>query len=186
MKNVLIISGHPNLQESVANATILEEVGKVLPDVEIRRLDVLYPAYQFDINAEQEALLKADVIIWQFPFSWYSVPGVMKLWIDLVFLHGFSHGSKAQLRGKKLLLSFTTGAPQSVYSPEGAFRHPVEDYLHPFETTAVLCGLELQTPVYTSGISYVSRDDESKVLEQKAAAKEHAIRLISVIRRLAA
>nr|WP_298049618.1 hypothetical protein [uncultured Cardiobacterium sp.] len=39
MKNVLIISGHPDLSTSVANATILDEVAKALPDAEIRRLD---------------------------------------------------------------------------------------------------------------------------------------------------
>lgn len=57
MKNVLIISGHPDLSTSVANATILDEVAKALPDAEIRRLDSLYPDYRFDIAAEQAALL---------------------------------------------------------------------------------------------------------------------------------
>jgi putative NADPH-quinone reductase len=85
MKNVLIVSGHPNLNGSLANATILGEVTKELPEVNIRRLDELYPTYQFDINAEQQALLEADLIVWQFPFSWYSLPGIMKLWVDEVF-----------------------------------------------------------------------------------------------------
>ena len=44
----------------------------------IRKLDALYPNRRFDIAAEQDALLKADVIVLQFPFSWYSVPGLMK------------------------------------------------------------------------------------------------------------
>ena len=39
MKNILIVSGHPELTHSVANATILDEVETALPDVEIRRLD---------------------------------------------------------------------------------------------------------------------------------------------------
>ena len=68
MKNILIISGHPNLQHSLANAEILAEVGKSLPQAEIRKLDALYPNRLFDIAAEQDALLKADVIVLQFPF----------------------------------------------------------------------------------------------------------------------
>lgn len=184
MTNVLIISGHPNLTESVGNATILNQVTQALPDAEIRRLDWLYPDYRINVADEQEALLKADVIVWQFPFSWYSVPGLMKLWIDVVLVHGFAHGSTARLGGKKLIVSFTTGAPQALYSPEGFFQHNVEDYLTQFETTAALCNLDLQTPVYTCGISYAGRD-EAKIAEQKVLAKEHAIRLINTIKEIA-
>lgn len=184
MQKVLIISGHPNLIESVGNRTILNDVAETLPEVEIRHLDSLYPDYKINVADEQEALLRADVIVWQFPFSWYSVPGLMKLWIDLVFVHGFAHGSTARLGGKKLILSFTTGAPQELYSPEGFFGHEIEDYMAQFKTTAVLCNLDLQTPIYTCGISYAGRD-EAKTIEQTAAAHGHAVRLIAAIKELA-
>lgn len=185
MKNVLIVCGHPDLKGSVANAAILSEVEKALPEANIRRLDSLYPDRRFDIAAEQQALLAADVIVWQFPFSWYSVPGLMKLWIDEVFVHGFAHGSKGKLGGKKLLISFTTGAPAAVYQKDGAFGHTVEDYLYQFETTAQLCGLDYQTPIYTNGVSYSARDDEEKINAQKAAAQAHADKLVQAIKVLA-
>lgn len=178
MKNILVISGHPNLSESIGNATILDAVATALPEAEIRYLDRLNRAGKFDIQAEQEALLKADTIVWQFPFSWYSLPGIMKSWLDEVFVHGFAHGSTAKLGGKKLLISFTTGAPEALYSAEGFFGHRVEDYLAQFETTARLCNMQLLAPVYTCGISYANRD-EDKIAEQKAMAKEHASRLIA-------
>ena len=108
----LILSGHPDLSTSVANKVILDELEKALPDAEIRKLDQLYPTAPIDVEAEQRALLEADLIVWQFPFWWYSLPWLMKKWLDEVFLHGFSHGSKAKLGGKKLLVSFTTGPPQ--------------------------------------------------------------------------
>lgn len=181
MQNVLIISGHPNLTDSIGNATILDEVAKALPEAEIRLLDTLYPDYRINVAQEQEALLKADVIVWQFPFSWYSVPGLMKLWLDQVFVHGFAHGSTAKLGGKKLIISFTTGAPEGLYSPEGLFGHGIGHYMAQFETTALLCNLDLQDPVYTYGISYAGRD-EAKVREQKAMAKDHAERLIAAIK----
>lgn len=181
MQNVLIISGHPNINESIGNATILDEVAKALPETKIRFLDALYPDYQIDVTKEQEALLNADVIVWQFPFSWYSVPGLMKLWIDRVFVHGFAHGSTAKLGGKKLLLSFTAGAPESLYSPEGLFGHDIQQYLAQFETLAVLCNLDMLEPVYTFGLSYAGRD-EARVREQKIQAKDHARRLITAIK----
>lgn len=166
MKNILIISGHPDLQHSLANAEILAEVEKSLPQAEIRKLDALYPNRQFDIAAEQDALLKADVIVLQFPFSWYSVPGLMKLWIDEVFVHGFAHGSAAKLGGKKLIVSFTTGTPAALYQKDGFFKHTVEDFLPQFENFAALCGLDYQQPVYTCGIGYTDRSNEEAVNAQ--------------------
>ena len=185
MKNILVISGHPDLSQSVASATILDQISQQLPAAEIRRLDSLYPTQAFDIAAEQQALLNADIIVWQFPFSWYSLPGLMKSWLDKVFLHGFSHGSTAKLAGKKLLLSFTTGGPQEVYSAEGFFKHTVDDYLTQFETTALLCQLDYQAPIYTTGISYASRDDQQKIDAQKALCKHHADKLIATLKQLA-
>ncbi|WEJ85007.1 NAD(P)H-dependent oxidoreductase [Kluyvera intermedia] len=182
MKNALIISGHPNLSDSLANATILDEVAKELPEVIIRRLDELYPTYQFDINSEQQVLLEADLIVWQFPFSWYSLPGIMKLWVDEVFVHGFSHGSAAKLGGKKFLLSFTTGAPELAYTTAGFFGHTIEEYLSQFETMAALCGLEYAGAIYTNGVSYAGRENEEKRSAQRHSAREHAARLIDAIR----
>ena len=182
MKNVLIVSGHPNLNLSLANSTILDEVVKELPEVNIRRLDELYPTYQFDIKAEQQALLEADLIVWQFPFSWYSLPGIMKLWVDEVFVHGFAHGSTAKLGGKKLILSFTTGAPELAYTTAGFFGHTIEEYLSQFETTAALCNLEYAGVIYTNGVSYAGREDEEKRSVQRHSAREHAARLIDAIR----
>ena len=186
MKNILIISGHPDLQQSVANKTIIETLEKSLPQAEIHRLDILYPDYRFDIAAEQAALLKADIIVWQFPFSWYSISGVMKLWLDKVFLHGFAHGAQGKLGGKKLLLSFTTGAPESVYQKGGFFRHTIEEYLPPFETLATLCNLDYQPPIYTTGISYIDRANEAAINAQKELAKAHAEKLVAALNALVA
>ncbi len=180
MKNVLIVSGHPDLNTSVANSEILQTIEKALPNAKIHRLDSLYPNYQFDIEAEKTAILAADIIVFQFPFSWYSVPGLMKLWIDKVFVHGFAHGSTAKIGGKKLIISTTTGAPAEVYQKDGFFKHRVEDYLPQFETFATLCGLDYQDPVITCGTSYVGRN-ETKIAEQKTVAQDHAARLIATI-----
>lgn len=189
MKNVLIISGHPDLRTSIANATVLDEVSKALPAAAIRKLDSLYPDRRFDIAAEQEALLQADLMVFQFPLSWYSLPGLMKLWLDEVFTHGFAHGSTAKLGGKKLLISFTAGAPESVYQKDGFFKHTIDEYLYQFAATAALCNLDYQGAIYTFGLSYVGRDaaaaEAQRVAARDYAARDYAARLIAKIREIA-
>ena len=61
MAHILVVSGHPDLNHSIANATILDEVETALPDAEIRRLDRLYPHGNINISAEQESLLRQIV-----------------------------------------------------------------------------------------------------------------------------
>jgi NAD(P)H dehydrogenase (quinone) len=74
-----------------------------------------------DIVAEQEKLLWADVLILQFPLWCFSLPAIMKGWVDRVFTTGFSFGGgklydKGGLKGKKAMLALTVGEPASRYS----------------------------------------------------------------------
>lgn len=77
-----------------------------------------------DIKAEQEKLRWANMVIFQFPLWWFSLPAVMKGWIDRVFTTGFAYGGsnwydQGGLRGRKAMLSLTTGGPTTLYSPTG-------------------------------------------------------------------
>ncbi len=113
MAHILVVSGHPDLNHSIANATILDELATALPDAEIRRLDWLYPDGKFNIAAEQESLLQADVLSGS-SFFRYGLPGLMKQWLDEVFIHGFAHGSTAKLGGKADPLLHHRGAAGGV------------------------------------------------------------------------
>ena len=83
-------------------------------------------------------------------------------------------------------MSFTTGAPATLYQKDGFFKHSVEDYLPQFETFAALCGLDYQQPVYTCGIGYTDRGNEEAVNAQKRQAREHTARLVAQIKAAAA
>lgn len=147
MSRVLIISGQPNLAQSTANTLIIQEVQKQLADVEVRRLDELYPDYQIDVLAEQDALSRADVIVWQFPFYWYSTPALFKKWIDDVHTHGFAYGSTGnKLHGKKLIVSFTTGGSADDYSETGHEGMALSAFFPQFSQTAHLCGMDFLPP----------------------------------------
>lgn len=182
MNNVLIVSGHTNLNDSVANKTILEELNKKLPEAEIDYLDKLYPDYIINVEAEQEKLMKADVIVLQFPVFWYGMPSLMNKWMEDAFQHGFSHGSTGdKLKGKKLIASFTTGAPEALYHKDAAMGYEIEEFLPPIKAMCALCGMKFEGFVYTGGVSYQSRKDSEKLAEMKAKSTEHAERLIKLI-----
>ncbi len=81
----LLILAHPYYTQSIANKTIVNELLKTYPDLEVRDIFQLYPDYQIDVSAEQEALLRHDTIILQYPMFWFNMPAILKLWFDEVF-----------------------------------------------------------------------------------------------------
>ena len=75
---------------------------------------------RIDTAAEQQKLVAADVIVLQFPMFWFSMPSLLERWMECTFLHGFAHGSTGdKLRGKKLVISYTTGAPAEAFTAAG-------------------------------------------------------------------
>lgn len=179
MKNVLIISGHPDLRDdSFANKIILEDLATLLPEATFDDLGDLYPDYKIDVAAEQKKLVGADIIVLQFPIFWYSCPALLAKWMEDVFVRGFSHGSQGKaLVGKKLVLSFTTGAPESAYG--AAF--PVDMLTGRFVQTAGLTGMIYEGYVYTGGVSYADRTDPARAADMTAVSHAHAKHLAEKI-----
>lgn len=186
MEKVLIVSGHTNLQgDSFANKMILEDLQEKLPNATFDFLDQEYPDFKIDVLSEREKLEAVDIIVLQFPIFWYSMPSLMAKWMEDTFVHGWSHGTTGKaLHGKKLLLSFTTGAPADMYADGGIQMYPVESMTTRFQQMANLCGLVYEGYIYTGGVSYASRPDAEKVKVMEAACHEHANRVISRLEEL--
>lgn len=96
-----------------------------------------------DVKAEQEKLLRADVLILQFPLWWFTMPAILKGWVDRVYAYGFAYGvgehsdrrwgdryGEGTLAGKRAMLIVTTGGWEQHYSPRG-INGPIDDLLFP-------------------------------------------------------
>lgn len=185
MSKILLINGHPTPETSLANAGIVRAFTARRPDVTVRMLAELTKTENgrltFDMKAEQEALVKADVIVLQFPFYWYGYPALLKTWIDDVFTHGFAHGSTGTaLYGKRIVFSFTAGAPETLYVEGGPMGWSMEAFLPPMLQLANLCGMQALQPVWSCGMTYIPgiQGDKAEIL---ARTEDHAARLLVAI-----
>ncbi|WP_260262133.1 NAD(P)H-dependent oxidoreductase [Vibrio intestinalis] len=184
MSKTLVISGHPNLAESYTNTVIIDSLQAELDDVSVRCLDVLYPDYNIDVEAEQAALIEADVIVLQFPFYWYSVPALMKKWIDDVMSFNFAYGPEGdKLKGKDFFLSFTIGGPAESYDPLGYNHFTVEQLVFPLQQTAYLAGVNYHKPVYSHRMVYIP-NIYNELEDVQARARVHAAQLVSEIEKV--
>lgn len=81
-------------------------------------------SFAADIENEQQKVEWCDLMIWQFPLWWFSVPGILKGWVDRVFAMGRFYGKdklyeQGVFKRKKALLSLTTGGPEEAYLRDG-------------------------------------------------------------------
>jgi glutathione-regulated potassium-efflux system ancillary protein KefF len=155
---ILVILAHPYPSRSRACAALVEAV-RELPSLEVRSLYDLYPDFEVDRAAEQEALRRARLIVWLHPIFWYTTPGLMKHWFDQVLVRGFAYGPDGSaLAGKDVLWAVTTGGDDPAYSESGRHRHPFESFTPVVEQTARYCGLNWLEPFRVHGSQDVPQE----------------------------
>ena len=129
-----------------------------------------------DIKDEAEKIKWADMIIFQFPVWWSSPPAILKGWFDRVFLPGIVHNiaegkmyDTGLLRGKKAILSFTTGATKEIYSSQGPHGDINEIFKFITHNILELTGLEVLPSFIIYGPATLSKE---KVKEEFGRFKE--------------
>ena len=158
--HVLVITAHPQMEQSRINRRLMQRARAAGGDVVVRDLYALYPDYLIDVEAEQQALAGARLVVWQHPIHWYSMPPLMKLWVDDVLTFGWAYGpGGTALREKDLWLVATTGGPEDSYRPDSYNRYFFDAFLPPYEQTAALCGMRFLPPLILHGAHKSSADE---------------------------
>ncbi|WP_459614236.1 NAD(P)H-dependent oxidoreductase [Bordetella sp. 2513F-2] len=119
-----------------------------------------------DIAREQDKLRWADAVIFQFPMWWFSMPAIMKGWVERVYAYGFAYGvgehsdarwgdryGEGMLAGKRAMLVVTAGGWESHYGPRG-INGPIDELLFPIHHGILYYpGIEVLPPfvVYRTG-----------------------------------
>ncbi|MDX3385872.1 NAD(P)H-dependent oxidoreductase [Streptomyces niveiscabiei] len=141
-----------------------------------------------DVRAEQEKLLWADTVILQFPLWWYTMPAILKGWVERVFTYHFGYGvgehsdtkygeryGEGTLAGKRALLSVTTGGPESHYSARG-ISGPLDDLLFPIQHGILYYpGMEVLPPFVVHRADRITEEgfrDVAKAWEERLLTLE--------------
>lgn len=124
-----------------------------------------------DIEREVNRVLACDLLILNFPIFWFSVPAIMKGWIDRVFLSGTFFGGRriydrAEMTSKKALVTATLGGREHMFG-EGAVHGELEGMLrHLLQGTLGYCGFNVIEPFFAYHIPYLSHEDRNAWLDK--------------------
>ena len=149
--STLVIFAHPVLERARVGPGLLA-AAEGTARVEVRDLYELYPDFTIDVDVEQEALLRHERLVLQFPLFWYSAPALLKEWLDQVLTHGFAYGEEGQsLKGKTLACAVTAGGGSAPHQTHGHDHAGIEALLKPFHQTAHLCQMRWVSPFIVHG-----------------------------------
>ena len=168
---VALIYAHPAAERSLANRELLTAI-EDLAFVARRPLYDLYPDFDIDAESEREHLEAVDLIVIQHPVYWYSMPALLKQWLDEVFAMGWAYGAGGTaLAGKHLQWVVTTGADFRAYAPDGPHGHPFEVFSASMRQTALFCGMHWDEPI-------VVHDAHADQAQVRSAGERYRQRLI--------
>ncbi|XP_049450140.1 NAD(P)H dehydrogenase [quinone] 1-like isoform X1 [Epinephelus fuscoguttatus] len=123
-----------------------------------------------DLTEEQHKLTEADLIIFQFPMYWFTVPAIMKGWMDRVLTLGFAYSqekrySQGVFKDKMAMLSFTTGSQESMFSADG-INGDMNVTLWPLQNGILhYCGFQVLAPQIFWAPSHVAPEVRGAMLE---------------------
>lgn len=172
---VLVIAAHPDLKRSVINKNLLNSLG----GQGIGVID-LYQRYgESTFHGLPEALLAQDrlklveakAVVLQFPFYWYSMPSLLKQWLDDILLNGWAHhggieGKQYALAGKPLLIALTTGGAERSYGPAGYNMHFMSDFMPSFVQMARTCRMHFVEPFYAHADKFDAAQTSAAYLQR--------------------
>jgi NAD(P)H dehydrogenase (quinone) len=122
-----------------------------------------------EIESEVLKIEWCDLMIWQFPLWWFGLPAAFKGWVDRVFAMGRTYGGSrfydsGVFRGKRALLSLTTGGPEDAYR-KGAFNGDMEGILRPIHRGMLqFVGFDVLAPQIVYGPAHLTEEQRKQHL----------------------
>lgn len=127
--------------------------------------------FSTEISTEIGRLLRADMLILQFPMWWFSMPAILKGWVDRVFAFGSAYDfgqtwEKGVFTGRRAMLSVSTSAPAAAFAPDGR-NGDIERVLWPIHAGILgIVGYTVMPPFVAHGIPFVGEDAMNAELDR--------------------
>jgi NAD(P)H dehydrogenase (quinone) len=124
-----------------------------------------------DIAEEVQLLKNCDLLVLNFPLYWFSLPAILKGWIDRIFLSGVVYGGRnfydrGLMKGKQAWLTFTLGGREHMFGEE-AIHGELNTMLRPVLRGSLgYAGFGVIEPFAAYHVPYISPEARVEMLEQ--------------------
>mgnify|MGYP001597171341 CR=1 FL=1 len=121
-------------------------------------------------QAEVAKLLWCDLLILNFPVFWFSVPAMLKGWIDRVLISGLTYGGlrfydHGGLVGKRAMTTLMLGGRPHMFDGPDSVHGPLDDMLRPLlRGTLAYTGLAVLPPFVGWHVPYVTQEQREQIV----------------------
>ena len=123
-----------------------------------------------DVAEEQKLVAAADRLVFVHPTWWFSMPAILKGWIDRVLVHSFAfeygpEGPQGLLAGKETIVVTTTGGGKDAYRDFG-FADAIETAID--KGIFGFCGMKVVEHRFLHAVTMIDDATREKMLEDLA------------------
>lgn len=191
--NILIINTHEPypFSEGKLSAAMVETAAAVVRE-QGHQVQLTTMTEEYDVNAELEKHLWADIIILQIPVNWMSVPWSFKRYMDQVYTAGMQgalcngdgrsqtdpskqYGSGGLLQDTRYLLSVTFNAPAAAFNDPEQYLFQgksVDDLMIPMHMNYRFFGMSA-LPTFVSFDVIKNPDTENDLMRYQAHLQQY-------------
>jgi NAD(P)H dehydrogenase (quinone) len=124
-----------------------------------------------DIQVEIDKVKAADFLLLQFPMWWYSMPAILKGWVDRVLAYKVAYGlgdwwDNGPFQGRRAMISITAGVSATAFYPDGR-NGDIERLLWPMTAgTLRICGYDVLPPFISYSVPWISDEGRQEILDR--------------------
>lgn len=124
-----------------------------------------------DIRAEVDKVLACDLLILNFPIYWFSLPAMLKGWMDRVFVSGVFYGGKriydrGGMRGRRALVAASLGGREHMFGPQALHGDLNGMLRHVLQGSLGYVGFDVLEPFYAHHVPYLPEAERAAVLDR--------------------
>ncbi|MDQ1304604.1 MAG: Flavodoxin family protein [Actinomycetota bacterium] len=124
-----------------------------------------------DVRTDLDAVFRANLLVLSFPLWWFSLPAILKGWVDRVFAMGAVSGGdlglfdEAALAGRRAVALMTTGGSADSFTEDGTFGDINEFLFHIHRGMLEFVGYDVLEPIITYGPAHVDDVRRARALD---------------------
>jgi NAD(P)H dehydrogenase (quinone) len=135
-----------------------------------------------DITREVERVLAADLLFLVFPVFWFSMPAILKGWVDRVFLSGMFYGGRrfygrGHLVGRRAGIVASMGAREHMFGLKAIHGEIEPMFRHLTRGTLGYVGYNVLEPFWAFHVPYISDEERRRDLDR---LRQHLAKLDSL------
>ena len=165
MKKTLVIFAHPYFEYSTSNVELVK-IYEGVENLVFKDLYEEYPDFHIQSFKERKIIRDYERLIFHFPLIWFSIPPLLKLWIDEVFDMTWTTEKNHPLQNKDAIIIVTVGGKAEHYTPQGMYETTIDELLRSLTLSLKVNQIEVKELIAVHNSDDLTKEELTQISEK--------------------